>query len=403
MKQGVVISGMGLISPLGQRPDDVWQALLSGRSAITQLPAELDNGQPTAAARVEFDPAPWFSRLQLSGVDRVSQMAVAAAELARDDAALPVADLADAGVYMGCSMGGAAAMEQAYARHFSPQPRLSPLSVVANMSNAPAAHIALRMQAHGPVINYATACASSAMAIGEAARAIAAGDLDLVLAGGAEAMLVPGVIRAWQAMQTLAALPEDGAHTACRPFSQQRSGLVLGEGAVVLVLENEARARARGARIYARLSGFGMSCDASHLTRPDAGGQVRAIRQALRQAGLQPSDVGYVNAHGTATRVGDSVEAAALGEVWGEQCPPVSSTKAMHGHLLGAAGAMEAAITALAVYHRQLPPSLFCADADCAIELVGDVAQAAPELQAALSNSFAFGGSNAVLAFRRAD
>lgn len=407
MRHAVAVTGIGLISPLGDDHGQVFEWLMAGQSGIRRLPESLENGIPTAAGLCDFTPERWFTKLQLAGVDRVSQLAVAGAELALADAGLAKADIADAGVYVGCGMGGAQALETAYASHFSARPRVSPLSVVASMSNAPAAHIAMRLGLTGRVMTYSMACASSAVAIGEAARSIRHGEATFAIAGGAEALLVPGVIRAWQSMQTLATPDLERPHTACRPFSSQRSGLVLGEGSAFLILEALEHAKARGATIYAELSGYGMSCDATHLTRPDPAGQARALRMALADAGLNPADVGYCNAHGTATQVGDPAECAALKEVWGDDLHRlrVSSTKSMHGHLLGAAGALEAAITVLALHHKHMPPTAHCEapDPECDVPLIRDRSVATPMLQAAISNSFAFGGNNAVLAFRSVD
>jgi 3-oxoacyl-[acyl-carrier-protein] synthase II len=217
---------------------------------------------------------------------------------------------------------------------------------------------------------------------------------------------VPGVVLAWQAMQTLASFQAGEAATAIRPFASDRSGFALGEGAAFMVLESAERARRRGARSYAQLSGWGISCDATHLTKPDAPGQARALRAALRQAGLQPRHVGYCNAHGTATRIGDVVERDALAAVWGDDLDGlrVSSTKALHGHLLGAGGVLEALITVLALHRRELPPNAHCdvVDPACQLNLVHEKNATAPGLEAAISNSFAFGGTNAVLLFSRA-
>lgn len=403
MKRRVVISGIGVVSPHGLDATAAFDALMAGRSAIGRWQGEADSS--VLAAEAPFDPAPWFTRLQLAGVDRVSQMAVAAANLAQADAGLAGLH-EDSGVYVGTGMGGASAIEKAFASQQGAG-RMPPLTVPAFMPNAPAAHVAMRARIHGPVLTYSVACASSAVAIAEAARAIARGDLDLALAGGAEALLVPGVVRAWQALQTLAAIDPVDPAESCRPFSAARSGLVLGEGAAFLVLESREQALARGARIYAEIAGCGLSCDASHLTKPDAAGQVRALQAALRDAGLSPADIGYCNAHGTATLVGDVVECDALQRVWGDGIGElaVSSTKSMHGHLLGAAGALEAAVTALTVHQRRLPPNMHTAHQDpaCAVKLVTEPGCAAPHLNAAISNSFAFGGTNAVLVFRRPD
>ena len=402
MKRRVVVTGIGLISPLGDTAASAFDAAIAGRSAIGLW--EEENAPPAAVARAPFDSARWFTRLQLTGVDRVSQMAVGAGILAREDAGL--AQLSDgAGIYVGTGMGGASAIEQAYANLHCGK-RMPPLTIPAFMPNAPAAHLAMREKVHGPVYTYSMACASAAVAIAEAARAIGRGDIDSALAGGSEALLVPGVLGAWQSLQTLAPPGVDAA-SACRPFSTDRCGLVLGEGAAFLMLESMDAAQARGARIYAELAGSGFSCDATHLTKPDAAGQVRALTAALRDSGIAAADIGYCNAHGTATLTGDVVECDALGRVWGDALDhlQVSSTKAVHGHLLGAGGGLEAALTILAVHHRRLPPSMHCnsQDPQCGVRLVDIARTDAPELMAAISNSFAFGGSNVVLVVRRVE
>ena len=401
MNAAVVVTGLGAIAPHGDDPQAMFAALMRAESAIKQVFPELP--KPAAAATVAFDESRWFTKLQLAGVDRVSQLAVAAADLAMRDAGA-LGDVAPErlGVYAGCGMGGAAALEAAYRGNG----RVPPLTIPAFMPNAPASHVAMRQQAQGPVLTYSMACASSAVAIAEAAKAVQAGEVDVAIAGGSEALIVPGVVLAWQAMQTLAAFTPDAASTAVRPFAIDRSGFALGEGAAFVILESEARARQRGARIYAQLAGWGLSTDATHLTKPDAPGQVRALNAALRRADLAPRDIGYCNAHGTATKVGDVVERDALASVWGTHFAElrVSSTKALHGHLLGGAGALEAVITILALHQRQLPPNAHCQAADpaCSMNLVLETNTAAPQLEAAISNSFAFGGSNSVLLFKRA-
>jgi len=401
----VAVTGLGVVAPHGDHPDTLFEALLQGRSAIAPVFPELP--KPAAAAAVAFDESRWFTKLQLAGVDRVSQLAVAAADLAMRDAGIPA--LADSGldaervgVYGGCGMGGAAALEAAYRGNG----RVSPLTIPAFMPNAPAAHVSMRQGVQGPVLTYSVACASSSVAIAEAAKAIQRGEIDLAIAGGSEALIVPGVVLAWQAMMTLAGFQSGEAAQAVRPFAADRSGFALGEGAAFVVLESAERARRRGARIHALLAGWGLSSDATHLTKPDAPGQARALRSALRQAGLAPRDVGYCNAHGTATRIGDVVERNALAAVWGDDLDGLrtSSTKALHGHLLGGAGALEAAITILALRERRLPPNVNGGqiDPDCALNLVAPGDAEAPALEAAISNSFAFGGTNSVLLFRRA-
>jgi 3-oxoacyl-[acyl-carrier-protein] synthase II len=396
----VAVTGLGVVAPHGDDPGHLFDALLRGDSALEPVFPELP--KPAVAARAAFDESRWFTKLQLAGVDRVSQLAVAAADLAmRDAGAVGALDPERIGVFAGCGMGGAAALEAAYRGGG----RVPPLTIPAFMPNAPASHVAMRQGVQGPVLTYSVACASSSVAIAEAAKAVQRGDVELAIAGGSEALVVPGVVLAWQAMQTLASVRPGEEASAVRPFASDRSGFALGEGAAFLVLESAERARRRGARTYARLAGWGLGCDATHLTKPDAPGQARALRQALRLAGLQPRDVGYCNAHGTATRIGDVVERDALAEVWGGDLDRlrVSSTKALHGHLLGAAGALEAVATVLALHRRALPPNMHGAAPDpaCALNLVAPGDTAAPELHAAISNSFAFGGTNSVLLFCR--
>ncbi|RZI65204.1 MAG: beta-ketoacyl-[acyl-carrier-protein] synthase family protein, partial [Variovorax sp.] len=304
-------------------------------------------------------------------------------------------------VFAGCGMGGAAALEAGYRGNG----RVPPLTIPAFMPNAPASHVAMRHRAQGPVLTYSVACASSSLAIAEAAKAVQRGEVDVAIAGGSEALIVPGVVLAWQAMQTLAGFAPGEAATAVRPFAADRAGFALGEGAAFVILESADHARARGARRWATLSGWGSSCDATHLTKPDVEGQARALRAALHKAGLQPGDVGYCNAHGTATRIGDAVEFEALATVWGGELDRlrVSSTKALHGHLLGAAGALEAVITVMALQRRHLPPNAHCdvPDPACRLNLVRELGATAPQLEAAISSSFAFGGTNSVLLFTR--
>lgn len=398
----VAVTGIGVISPHGDDPDRMFDALMRGESAVRAVFPEL--AKPAVAATLAFDESRWFTKLQLPGVDRVSQLAVAAASLALRDAGPLDAAPDRIGVYAGCGMGGAAALEAAYA---SAQRggRVPPLTVPAFMPNAPAAHVAMRHGVQGPVLTYSVACASSAVALAEAARAVRHGEVDVAIAGGAEALIVPGVVSAWQALQTLASFKDGDAARACKPFAANRSGFALGEGAAFVVLESADRARRRHARVHAELAGSAITCDATHLTKPDSAGQQRTLRAALSNAGLAPRDVGYCNAHGTATQIGDVVECDALRAVWGDAADRlrVSSTKALHGHLLGAAGALEAVVTILALRRQQLPPNAHCEtpDAQCGVHLVLHAQQAADGLDAAISSSFAFGGTNAVLVFKR--
>lgn len=396
----VVVSGLGVVSPHGNDACGMFEALMRSESAVRQVFPELP--KPAAAATLPaFDPLQWFTKLQLAGVDRVSQLAVAAADLAVRDAGLCIADVDPQrmGVYVGCGMGGASALETAYRG----SGRVPPLTIPAFMPNAAAAHVAMRHRAHGPALTYSVACASSGIAIAEAAKAVRCGDVDVALAGGSEALIVPGVVLAWQAMLTLANFAAGEEATAVKPFALDRKGFALGEGAAFLVLESQAHAKARAARGRAALTGWGISCDATHLTKPDAEGQQRALRLALNQAGLSAREVGYCNAHGTATPIGDKVEHEALSAVWGADLDrlKVSSTKALHGHLLGAAGALEAVITVLALEQQRLPPNAHCVHPDpaCALNLVRVNEPNGAGINAAISSSFAFGGTNAVLLF----
>lgn len=400
----VAITGLGVVSPHGDDAQAMFAALMRGESAIRPVFPEL--ARPAVAAVAPFDASRWFTKLQLVGVDRVSQMAVAAADLAVADAGgHDGLDPSRLGVYVGCGMGGTGSLDAAYHAAFQKGGRVPPLTIPALMANAPAAHVAMRQAARGPVLTYSVACASSAVALSEAAKAVACGDVDMAIAGGSEAIVVPGSMMAWQAMQTLATVDPQAPGAAVKPFAAQRSGFALGEGAAFLVLERVTHAKARGASVRSLLLGWGLTCDATHLTKPDAAGQARALADALRRAQLSPSDVGYVNAHGTATRVGDVVECEALASVWGAdlQTLRISSTKALHGHLLGGAGALEAVITVLALRARRAPPNAHCEQQDpaCAVALVPDGGSEISGPGAAISSSFAFGGTNSALLFTR--
>jgi 3-oxoacyl-[acyl-carrier-protein] synthase II len=358
----------------------------------------------------EFDAEQALGRQISSVTDRFSQLGVAAAFCAWEDAGLRRDHGgSDAyGVSWGTGIGGTLTIERGYTELYETgKTRASPLSVPMAMNNAAASHVAISLGLGGACLSYSVACASSAVSIGEAFRRIQSGQAALVVAGGSEAPLASSVMRAWEAMRMIAECDEQTAPRACRPFQAGRTGLVLGEGGAALVLEEWEHASARGARIYCELAGFGQSCDHTHLVRPDVAGQVRALDAAMREAGLQASDVGYVNAHGAGTREGDAIEINALKAVFGEHASDlaVSSTKSMHGHTLGAAGAIEALITVLALARGQIPPTANLKEVAVECEGVRHVMHEglhATNLGAALSNSFAFGGSNAVLAFRSA-
>lgn len=417
------MTGVGLVNPFGDdsgdsdgkrdsAADDFFRRIMQGESAVRLYRHPLANelAQP-AVYCAAFDGDAAIGRVLVNVTDRYSQLGLAAAFSAWRDAALPPDGMTQNhgryGVSWGTGTGGVLTYEKGYNNFYINHKRLvSPLTVALAMHNAAASHIAISLKLGGPCLTYSVACASSSVAIGEAFRRIQTGEADLVVAGGSEAPLALSVMLAWEAMRVIATGDEETAYRACRPFQEGRSGLVLGEGAAALILEDWDSAVARGARIYCELAGYGQSCDHTHLVRPDPDGQRRAIAAAIDEAGLQPADIGYVNAHGTATREGDPIEIGVLRALFGDHAKTlaVSSTKSMHGHLLGAAGAMEAAITVLALARQEIPPTanLEQVAADCAgVRHVLGVGLRDVPFQAALSNSFAFGGSNAVLAFRR--
>jgi 3-oxoacyl-[acyl-carrier-protein] synthase II len=409
-RRRVFVTGLGLVSPHGGDPAAAFERLYAGESAIRKVfsgTAELGNDILMAAA--EFDPAGLIPKAQLFAMDRVAQMAVVAAHRAMASAGVLTGEHgpADAGIYMGCALGGAQAIQDAYNIYYQRRSRkVKPTSVPLIMPNAPAAHISMRYRIQGPSLTYSIACASSAIAIGEAFRAIRDGYLERALAGGTESMLNDGTVVAWESLGVRAKEHADGPAASSRPCAADRTGFVLGEGAAVLVLEREETMRARGAQPLAEIVGFGASSDAHNLTQPAIDGQVRAMRLALADAALEPAAIGYINAHATATPVGDKVEIDAVKEVFGEHARrlAISATKSMHGHLVGAAGALELAITVLALQQRRLPPTanLTVPDPGCDLDCVPCRGREAPGLEYALSNSFAFGGSNAALIARRA-
>lgn len=407
----VAITGLGLVSPYGGSINDFFARLTAGESAISHLVSD-DPPRPLSIPFVScpgFDPDATLGKPLASMMDRFAQLAMAAAFAAWDDADLSRTD-GDAardswGCIWGTALGGTMAYEKGYRELWQKgRDRLSPLAVVLGMNNAANAHISIQLGLGGVSMSHTVACASSAIAIGEAFQRIRSGEAELLVTGGSDAPQAYGVARAWEALRVMATGDERTSSTACRPFSADRSGLVLGEGGAALVLEEWDHAVARGARIHGEIIGYGTTCDRSHLVRPDAAGQTRALQLTLDDAGLTADDVDYVNAHGTATAEGDPTEISALKAVFGSRAEalPVSATKSMHGHLLGAAGAIEAIITVLALREQAVPPTAHLEDLDPACAGVRHLRKALRgiPLQAALSNSFAFGGSNAVLAFR---
>lgn len=407
----VAITGLGLVSPYGGDLTDFFTRLSAGESAVHHLLTE-DKPRPLSIPFVScrgFDPDAALGKPLALMMDRFAQLAMAATFSAWDDAGLPRTGADDSRDDWGCSwgtaLGGTLSYEKGYRELWQQgRERLSPLAVILGMNNAANAHISIQLGLGGVSMSHTVACASSAIAIGEAFRRVRSGEATVMLTGGSDVPQAYGVARAWEALRVMATGDAQTSTAACRPFAADRRGLVLGEGGAALVLEDWEHATQRGARIHGELVGYGTSCDHTHLVRPEAAGQVRALNAALADAHLLPDDIDYINAHGTATAEGDPVEIAALKTVFGERAEhlPVSATKSMHGHLLGAAGAIEAIATVLALREGYLPPTANLDDnLDPACTGVEHVVRgrAAP-LRAALSNSFAFGGSNAVLAFR---
>ncbi len=400
MRSSVAITGLGSISALGPDVPALLASLQAGRCGIGPI-ATIDASRlavPIAAEIGDFDPVPHFDRRQLLMLDRASQFALVAANEAMSGIDVATLDRERCGVILGAAIGQTT-LDAAYLSLYGHDAaRLPPLTVPRGMPSAAASHVAMAFGLLGPCFATASACASAAHAIALDAGMIRAGQLDLVVCGGADASICLGYLKAWDALRVLSA-------DACRPFSRDRSGLVIGEGAGILVLESTAHAKARGATIHAEFLGAGLGADAGDITAPSAEGAARAMRAALRDADLAPDDVDYVNAHGTATRLNDRTEIAALHAVFGARTAhlAVSSSKSMHGHCLNAAGGLEAVVSVLALRERLLPPTIGFqqADPDCEIDCVPNTARRA-ELRVALSNSFAFGGLNAVLAFGRA-
>lgn len=409
----VLITGMGAFCPLGGDRRTTFDAALAGTSAIRPAQGEIAALLPNVlVAPVTEDPAARLAG-SYNGHDRAAQFAlVAAGEAMREAGIEPQPDDARRiGVYVGIGFGGACTVDGVYGRmlnaardHRNPAV-LHPLSVPRMMANAAAATISMHYGLRGPSNTYSIACASSAVAAGEAFRAIRDGYLDAAVVIGTEAMLTPGALLAWNALRVMARPDAADPAASCRPFALGRSGFVLGEGAAAMVLESASRSAARGRPALAELSGYGTSSDAAHLTAPSSVEQVEAMRQALAQAGLEPADIGYLNAHGTATDAGDVVEAESIRTVFGAAAAqlPVSSTKSVHGHLIGASGMLELVISVMAMLDGALPPTatLDVPDPRCALDHIAREARRGVKVDAVMSNSFAFGGSNASLVARR--
>ncbi|MEO8025090.1 MAG: beta-ketoacyl-[acyl-carrier-protein] synthase family protein [Bryobacteraceae bacterium] len=399
MSRRVVITGVGVVSALGANRHEFWEALVNCRPGIGPIES-VPGGSVRFAngAEVKGRVDDQFDDKDGNLLDRFAMLGVVAAREAVRDAGIEFTDelRERTAIATGSAMGGQASEEVGYRElYLNKATRFHPFAIPRSMANAAASRMSIEFGITGPVFTLATACSSSNHAIGQAMWMVRNGSADLAIVGGSEAPFTLGSLKAWEAMRVVS--PD-----TCRPFSKDRKGLILGEGAAMLVLELMDSAVARGATIYAELAGFGMSADAHHITQPSSKGAARAMAAALRDAELDVSGVGYVNAHGTGTITNDPVESEALASVFGEAMPPISSTKSLHGHALGAAGALEAAATVLALRYGILPPTANFTEADpaCPVDCIANEARAI-QVEAALSNSFAFGGLNAVLAFRR--
>ncbi len=408
-RRRVVITGLSVVSPLGNTIADLTQNIFSGVSGIKLLDADfVDKLDCKIAAQAHFDPADHFSKHTYGMLDRTSQMALQTSIEAIKDANLEITDQLKPrmGVYLGTGMGGANSVEEAYIRLYRDNAsRLKPFTVLMGMNNAAAAAIGLEHQLTGPNLTFSTACSSSSVAIGEASRQIRHGYADVMLAGGSESLLTFGTIKAWEALRTLAEQDVNDLTSSCKPFSADRTGMVLGEGAAMMVLESYEHAIARGATIYAEILGYGSASDSAHITKPSIDGQAITIQTAILDADIPSEAIQYINAHGTGTMLNDVTESNAIKKAFGDHAYnlSISSTKSMHGHLMGATGALEAIITTLAVYNNKLPPTINLSnpDPECDLDYVPNVAKTLPRLNYAMSNSFAFGGTGASLVFKK--
>src|SRR5271157_1112192 len=398
----VAITGMGAICALGRNVAEFAEALREGRSGIAPIES-VDRSQLRFQNGAEvrgYSHKPYFDDRRADFMDRFAQFAVIAAREAVESAGVrwTPASLENTAIVTGSCVGGQTAQDVGFQEVYKlGHNRVHPLTIPRTMANAGASHISMEFGITGPSFTFSTACSSAGHAIGQAFWMVRAGSTALAIAGGSEAPFSFGILKAWEAMRVVS--PE-----TCRPFSRDRRGMILGEGGAMVVLEPLEAARSRGARIHAEIVGFGMSADACHITQPSAEGAARAMRAALRDAGIEIEQIGYINAHGTATPANDSTEVAAIRSVFGPHAErlAISSTKSMHGHTLGAAAALECLAAALALRDGVLPPTANFNEPDpqCDLDVIPNHARQA-QVEYALSNSFAFGGLNAVLALRK--
>jgi len=407
-KRRVVVTGIGMISPLGIGNDATWQGLVEGRSGIGRI-TKFDPGAFACQIAGEvrgFEPEKWIEKKEVKKSDTFIHYAIAAAQMAVDDAGLEMAkeDGDRVGVVIGSGIGGLPLIEEMHQKMMERGPsRISPFFIPGLIVNLASGQISIRFGARGPNSAPATACATGAHAIGDACRIIQRDEADVMFGGGSEAVITPLAVGGFAAMRALSTR-NDEPERASRPWDADRDGFVMGEGAGIVMLEERERAIARGARIYCEVTGYGMSSDAYHITSPaeDGSGMMRVMQRALKDAGLHPNDIEYINAHGTSTPVGDKTETVAIKRVFGDHAYKlaISSTKSMTGHLLGAAGGLESAITAMAMKTGIIPPTINyeSPDPECDLDYVPNQARQ-KTLTHTMSNSFGFGGTNATLIF----
>ncbi len=412
-RRRVVITGLGMVSPLGNDVETSWRHLLGGESGAAEITQfdHTDYNVHFACELKDFDPTVWIDRKAARRMDRFAQMILAAARQAEADSKIEIAKEPERiGASVATGIGGLKSYQECYdiLRERGPD-RVSPFSIPSIIPNMGAGWVSIELGTKGPLMSECTACAASNMAIGDAMDEIRMGRADVFLAGGTEAPITEVGIAGFDAMRALSRRNDDPAR-ASRPFDGSRDGLVMGEAAAIVVLEELEHAKARGARIYAELMGYGVSSDASHMTEPDPTGEnpARAMTMAIADAGVSPEDVGYINAHATSTPVGDASETRVIKRALGEAHAartPVSSTKGATGHCFGAAGAVEAVFTVMAVHEQKLPPTINyeVEDPDCDLDYIPNESRDAPDLHVALSNSFGFGGHNASIVIRRWD
>ena len=407
-KRIVVVTGLGIVSPVGNGVAQAWDNVLKGVSGVGPITRFDASMLPTRiAAEVKgFNAADWMALKDTRRADTFIHYGIAATRMALDDAGFTIdeSNAERVGVNVGSGIGGLPMIENNIREMVAKGPRrLSPFFVPGSIINMVAGLISIQFKAKGPNVSMVSACTTSTHCIGDAGRIIEYGDADVMIAGGAEACVNLSGVGGFCACKALSERNDDPA-TASRPFDRDRDGFVLGEGAGILILEELEHAKKRGARIYAQLAGMGMSADANHITAPDMDGPRRAMLAAMRNAGVNPADIQYINAHGTSTPLGDANETAAVKAAFGEHAYKlaVNSTKSMHGHLLGAAGGVEAVFTSLAVHHQISPPTIniITPDPACDLDYVPGTAREM-KIEVALSNSFGFGGTNGTLAFRR--